>query len=171
MISQPTEYALRSIVLVKVLFVCLGNICRSPAAEGVFRSLVDHEGLDGSIHCDSAGTGAWHIGSPPDSRMISAARNRDVDLNPLRARKAASADFGRFDYVLAMDQDNLDELSRICPPEFQGRLCKFLDFAPALDHREVPDPYYGGPHGFELVLDLIEAASEGLIADIRENHL
>lgn len=157
--------------MVNVLFVCLGNICRSPAAEGVFRTLVAREGLDGEISCDSAGTGTWHVGEPPDERMTRAAARRGVDLSPLRARKATAADFDRFDYILAMDQDNLANLSRMQPPGFDGRLRRFLEFAPESGRRSVPDPYYGGPDGFELVLDLIERASAGLLADIRAKHL
>lgn len=157
--------------MVKVLFVCLGNICRSPAAEGVFRALLEREGLDGEITCDSAGTGAWHIGNPPDSRMVRAARYRDVDLGGLRARQASSADFGRFDYILAMDGDNLGNLLRLKPEGYEGHLGRFLDFAPGAGRQDVPDPYYGGEDGFELVLDLIERAAEGLLADIREKHL
>ena len=157
--------------MVKVLFVCLGNICRSPAAEGVFRTLLEREGLDGKITCDSAGTGAWHVGDPPDSRMTEAAAERGVDLSPLRGRKATAADFDRFDYVVAMDQNNYATLSRLCPPDYKGRLARLLEFAPQTGRREVPDPYYGGVDGFELVLDLIEEATQGLLADIRANHL
>ncbi|MBT3358291.1 MAG: low molecular weight phosphotyrosine protein phosphatase [Rhodospirillales bacterium] len=158
-------------ILVKVVFVCLGNICRSPTAEGVFRALVKSEGLDGKIACDSAGTGAWHVGEAPDKRMSATARKRGVDLSDLRARQAVSADFERFDYVIAMDQDNKANLSKICPPGMESKLFRFLEFTPQSGRREVPDPYYGGPDGFELVVDLIEEASRGLLADIRENYL
>ncbi|MCG8510638.1 MAG: low molecular weight phosphotyrosine protein phosphatase [Rhodospirillales bacterium] len=157
--------------MVKVLFVCMGNICRSPAAEGVFRALVEREGLADRISCDSAGIDAWHVGEPPDSRMRAAARKRGVDLSAIRARKAIAADFDRFDYVLAMDQSNMAGLSRICPSGREDRLRRFLEFAPNADLREVPDPYYGGPSGFELVLDLIEEGTAGLLDDIRANHL
>ena len=157
--------------MVKVLFVCLGNICRSPTAEGVFRGLVEREGLGDRISVDSAGTDAWHVGEAPDQRMRAAARRRGVDLNELRARKATAADFDRFDYVLAMDQGNLAALSRICPSGREDRLRRFLEFAPKADLREVPDPYYGGPGGFETVLDLVEEGSQGLLDDIRANHL
>ena len=157
--------------MVKVLFVCMGNICRSPAAEGVFRALLETEGLGGKITCDSAGTGAWHVGNPPDARMRKTAKKRGVDLDDLRARKATAADFDRFDYVLAMDQENMANLSRICPPGHENKLFRFLEFAPQTGRREVPDPYYGGPEGFDLVLDLIEEASHGLLVDIREKHL
>ena len=157
--------------MVKVLFVCLGNICRSPTAEGVFRSLVEKEGLGDRIAIDSAGTGAWHVGSQPDRRAQAAARKRGIDLSGQRARQAKSGDFRKFDYVLAMDDDNLGELSGLCPPGEEHRLHMFLDFAPDLGRRHVPDPYHGGDGGFEAVLDMIEAASAGLLADIRDKHL
>ncbi|MEO5335778.1 MAG: low molecular weight phosphotyrosine protein phosphatase [Magnetospirillum sp. WYHS-4] len=156
--------------MVRVLFVCLGNICRSPTAEGVFRALVEKEGLAGHIHVDSAGTGAYHVGEPPDARSQAAAARRGVDLSPLRARQAVREDFHRFDYVLAMDRDNLRNLQALCPKGEEHRLRLFLDFAPQAGRREVPDPYYGGPQGFDTVLDLAEAASRGLLAHIRENH-
>ncbi len=157
--------------MVKVVFVCLGNICRSPTAEGVFRALVKSEALDGEISCDSAGTGAWHVGQAPDKRMTATALRRGVDLRDLRARQAVAADFDRFDYVIAMDQENKANLSRICPAGMEHKLFRFLEFAPQSARREVPDPYYGGPEGFDLVVDLIEEASRGLLADIRDNHL
>lgn len=157
--------------MVNVLFICLGNICRSPAAEGVFRALVAREGLDGRVTCDSAGTGSWHIGEPPDRRMRAAAKRRGVDLDSLRGRQVTAADFETFDYVLAMDADNLANLRALCPPGREARLARLLDFAPQLGQRDVPDPYYGGEAGFERVLDLVEAASAGLLADIRRRHL
>jgi len=157
--------------LVSVLFVCLGNICRSPTAEGVFRALVEKEGLDGDIAIDSAGVGSWHIGAAPDRRAQAAAGKRGIDLSGQRARQAKSGDFHRFDYVLAMDSENLSELTHLCPPGEEHRLHRFLDFAPDLGRRDVPDPYYGGDGGFDAVLDMIEAASRGLLAHIREKHL
>ena len=157
--------------MVKVLFVCLGNICRSPTAEGVFHHLVEKRGLGGRVTVDSAGTGAWHIGSPPDRRAQAAARRRGVDLSGQRARQAKTGDFHRFDYILAMDADNHRNLAKMCPPGEEHRLHLFLDFAPKLKTSDVPDPYYGGDGGFEAVLDMIEAASEGLLADIQENRL
>ena len=157
--------------MVKVLFVCLGNICRSPTAEGVFHTLVEKRGLGGRVTVDSAGTGAWHIGSPPDRRAQAAARRRGIDLSGQRARQAKTGDFHRFDYILAMDADNHRNLAQMCPPGEEHRLHLFLDFAPGLKTRDVPDPYYGGDGGFEAVLDMIEAASEGLLADIQENRL
>ncbi|WP_232846428.1 low molecular weight protein-tyrosine-phosphatase [Amphritea pacifica] len=145
-----------------VLFVCLGNICRSPTAHGVFRALVEQRGLAHLIEIDSAGTAAYHIGNPPDHRSAAAALQRGYDLSDLRARQAIAADFDHYDYVLAMDRENLSELRAICPASFKGHLGLFLDLA-ELDPREVPDPYYGGPSGFDHVLDLVEAASEALL--------
>jgi len=155
--------------MVSVLFVCLGNICRSPTAEGVFRDLVTRAGLGDHIHIDSAGTHAYHIGAPPDERSQAEARRRGVDLSALRGRQAAAADFKCFDYILAMDRSNLHNLTRICPPGAQQRLRLFLDFAPHTVHREVPDPYYDD--GFGRVYEMIEDAAQGLLADIRERHL
>jgi len=156
--------------MVKVLFVCMGNICRSPTAEGVFRHLVHETGLADQIHIDSAGTHAYHVGEPPDRRAQAAASNRSIDLSSQRARKVLPEDFERFDYVLAMDSNNYAELEYISQSGQQHKLSLFLDFALNADTREVPDPYYGGDQGFEHVLDLVEAASQGLLADIRHKH-
>lgn len=156
--------------MVKVLFVCMGNICRSPTAEGVFRQLVNQAGLSDQIHIDSAGTHAYHVGEPPDRRAQAAARNRNIDLSSQRARKVHDEDFEQFDYVLAMDNSNYAELEFISELDQQHKLRLFLDFADNTDTREVPDPYYGGDRGFEHVLDLVEAASQGLLADIRNKH-
>lgn len=153
--------------MVSVLFVCLGNICRSPTAEGVFRALCAREGLGERVRIDSAGTGGWHIGEAPDRRAQAAARRRGIDLAGQRGRQVSAADFGRFDYLLAMDRDNLAALRRLRPADFAGHLGLFLDFAPGAPLRDVPDPYYGGVDGFDEVLDLIEAASHGLLAEIR----
>jgi protein-tyrosine phosphatase len=150
----------------KVLFVCLGNICRSPTAEGVFRALVEARGLESTISIDSAGTGDWHIGRASDERAIRAALTRGYDLSPLRARQTLADDFRHFDYILAMDEPNLQHLKALAPDDYTGHLRLFLDFSGQDSHREVPDPYYGGEQGFELVLDLIEDASEGLLAHI-----
>ena len=144
--------------MVNVLFVCLGNICRSPTAEGMFRALLEKEDLGGQIGVDSAVTGNWHVGGPPDSRAQAAARARGVDLSGQRARQAKKEDFSRFDYVIAMDTDNHFDLSRLCPPGDEEKLHLFLDFAPQLERRDVPDPYYGADGGFEGVLDMIAAA-------------
>ena len=157
--------------MVNVLFVCLGNICRSPTAEGVFRALAEREGLGAQIGVNSAGTHAYHIGNPPDRWAQAAARRRGVEIGGLRARRAEAEDFRQFDYVLAMDRENHADLAHRCPPGFEDRLSLFLDFAPQLGRRDVPDPYYGGSDGFEAVLDIVEAASRGLLAHIREHHL
>ena len=156
--------------MVRVLFVCMGNICRSPTAEGVFRSLVNKEGLAEHIHIDSAGTHAYHVGEPPDQRSQAAARKRNIDLSSQRARKVRVDDFHEFDYILAMDKSNYAELENLVSGKHNGKLKLFLEFAQTASTREVPDPYYGGPHGFEHVLDLVEAASTGLLNSIREQH-
>jgi len=156
--------------MIKILFVCMGNICRSPTAQGVFEYLVNSEQLADAIAIDSAGTYAYHIGEVPDERARAAALKRGIDLGSQRARRVNEADFQEFDYVLAMDRDNYDDLLSICPSDHAGKLRLFLEFAPELGVQEVPDPYYGGVTGFERVLDLIEQASRGLLADIREQH-
>jgi len=154
--------------MVKVLFVCLGNICRSPTAEGVFRKLIEESGLGHGIAVDSAGTHAYHIDQPPDSRAQQAAARRGVDLSALRGRQATARDIQEFDYVLAMDRDNLRHLVRIAEDSAKVRL--FLEYSERFDEEEVPDPYYGGANGFDRVLDMIEDASLGLLADIRGRH-
>ena len=151
----------------RVLFVCMGNICRSPTAEAVFRQLVAAEGAAAAIAIDSAGTHDYHVGDPPDPRSQAAARRRGVEMGDLRARHLTAADFEAFDYVLVMDESNLADARAIAPPKFRARLQLFLDFAPDLGRREVPDPYYGGAAGFEDVLDLAEAASRGLLKELR----
>lgn len=156
---------------VKILFVCMGNICRSPTAHGVFRQLVREAGLAAHIEVDSAGTHAYHIDEPPDGRAQETALARGVDISDLRARRAASEDFFRYDYVLAMDQDNYHSLARICPRGMERKLILFLDFAPELKRREVPDPYYGGQRGFDQVFDMVEAAARGLLDHIRRRML
>jgi protein-tyrosine phosphatase len=150
-----------------VLFVCLGNICRSPTAEGVFRAAADRAGLGERVHADSAGIGDWHIGSPPDPRAIKAAKRRGYDLTAIRGRQVRDADFTRFGWILAMDESNLKALEEMKPAEFDGHLGLLLDFAPELGLREIPDPYYGGPEGFDRVLDLMEPAMGDLIAKMR----
>jgi protein-tyrosine phosphatase len=157
--------------MVKVLFVCMGNICRSPMAEGAFRRLLENAGLTEKIHADSAGTHSYHIGAPPDQRGQATALRRGANLQDLRARQVTEADFAAFDYMLAMDRDNLEHLSVLSPsPELRSRVQLFLNFAPHLPEREVPDPYYGGVGGFERVMDLVEAAAQGLLDHIREHH-
>jgi protein-tyrosine phosphatase len=147
-----------------VLFVCMGNICRSPTAEGVFRAAVAQTGLAHRIRADSAGTGDWHVGNPPDRRAIQAARRRGYDLTALRARQVEITDFDRFGWILAMDKRNLRSLETMKPQGYGGHLGLLLDLVPDLGIREVPDPYYGGPDGFERVLDLVETASAALLA-------
>jgi len=157
--------------MIKVLFVCTGNICRSPTAEGVFRALVAAEGLAGHVATDSAGTHAYHVGEPPDGRSTAAALRRGIDLSDLRARKVRVSDYAEFDLVLAMDRGHADILRRQCPTDLAGRVRLFLDFAPDLGIKDVPDPYYGGGDGFERVLDMIEAGSAGLLSHIRRDLL
>jgi len=154
---------------VSVLFVCLGNICRSPSAHGVFEALVARHGLGDHIYVDSAGTAAYHIGKSPDSRSIGAAKQRGYDLSQLRARQVDVDDFNQFDYILAMDTENLTNLQAIKPDAFLGEVRLFLDYAQATE-REVPDPYYGGEAGFNQVLDLVEKASAGLLLRIQRDH-
>jgi protein-tyrosine phosphatase len=153
---------------VKILFVCLGNICRSPTAEGVLRVLAVREAPELAIEVDSVGTAAYHVGEPPDPRTRAAAARRGYDLAKLRARVIEPADFERFDLILAMDEENLAVLRRRAPASAHERLRLFLEFAPQQQMREVPDPYYGGPNGFEEVLDLVETAARGLLAHLRE---
>lgn len=150
----------------RVLFVCLGNICRSPTAEGVLRHKLLEAGLAGRIEVDSAGTGDWHVGKAPDSRTREAALRRGYDLSSLRARQVVAADFQRFDLLLAMDQHNLAHLQRMQPQSDAAELDLFLRrYQLSLD--EVPDPYYGGEEGFEQVLDLLEQACDALVVELK----
>jgi low molecular weight protein-tyrosine phosphatase len=151
----------------RVLFVCLGNICRSPTAHGVFAKKMADLNLQDRISVDSCGTGAWHVGEAPDGRATATAARRGYDLSSLRARQVVSRDFDEFDYILAMDFTNLSELQAHCPRGFNGHLGLFLEFAEGLNEREVPDPYYDSTDGFDHVLDLIESASDGLLKDIQ----
>lgn len=154
--------------MIKVLFVCLGNICRSPTAEGVFRRLVEDEGLGDVVEIDSAGIASWHVGRPPDERAREAARRRGVDIDHLRGRQVRAQDFEHFDYIIAMDRDNLAALIDICEPHHRSRLRLLMEFEPAYGIDEVPDPYYGGESGFDRVLDMIEAASAALLDEVRQ---
>lgn len=147
----------------RVLFVCMGNICRSPTAEGVTRAIAVLKGVAECFEFDSAGTHGYHVGEPPDVRTRKAAARRGYDLSALRARQINSYDFVRFDHILAMDCDNLNLLQQACSAEHRRKLGLFLDYAIACDDSEVPDPYYGGPEGFDRVLDLVEDAAAGLI--------
>jgi protein-tyrosine phosphatase len=146
---------------IKVLFVCMGNICRSPTAEGVFLKLLTDMGTRDRFHVDSAGTHAYHVGEQPDARAQQTARKRGIDLSFIRARKVAISDFEEFDHILAMDSDNYDILVEACPSTHKNKVKLFLDFAPQRAERDVPDPYYGGQNGFEHVFDLVEDASQG----------
>ncbi len=156
---------------VRVLFVCMGNICRSPTAQGIFRNLVQEAGLEEFIEVDSAGTHAYHVGNPPDQRAQETAQRRGLELSDLRARQVSQEDFERFDYILAMDEDNHYSLSLVCPLEYQEKLGLLMEYAPHWGEREVPDPYYGGDQGFEQVFDMVEAACQGLLEEIRGRHL
>ena len=146
----------------------MGNICRSPTAQGVFERLVEEASLGPQIDIDSAGTHAYHVGKPPDQRATQAAAQRGIDLTTQRARRVEENDFESFDYVLAMDHSNLADLRAICPSHVQDRICLLLDFAETGHSNEVPDPYYGGAQGFERVLDMVEAGAKGLLEDIQK---
>lgn len=154
--------------MIKVLFVCMGNICRSPTAEGVFRQALQNNGLDGKAEVSSAGTHGYHVGEPPDQRAQRAAASRGYDLSAIRARKVSPQDMAYFDLVLAMDRRTLESLRAICPPEYEDRLGLFMAYAVEHDEDEVPDPYYGRGEGFGRVLDMIEDASRGLLLRLRQ---
>jgi protein-tyrosine phosphatase len=156
---------------IHILFVCMGNICRSPLAHGLFEHRVERAGLAERITIDSAGTHAYHVGNPPDPRSQKTALGHGFDLSAQRARKVASSDFEKFDYLLAMDNDNYALLSVECPDEYRHKLKLMLEFAPQLAETEVPDPYYGGASGFEQVYQLLDAAADGLMADIKVRYL
>jgi len=152
---------------VKVLFVCTGNICRSPTAEGVFRAMVDATRLSGRIAADSAGIANYHIGEPPDERSQAAALARGIDLSGQCGRQVTQGDFRDFDYVVAMDRTHQEELLHLCPPDRTHRVKLLLDYAPQAGTKDVPDPYYGHHDGFNHVLNLIEAGAAGLLQEIR----
>ena len=160
--SSTTDTASRSI-----LFVCMGNICRSPTAEGVFRHVVGEAGLLDEFKIDSAGTHAYHVGEPPDRRSQAAAERRGISLSDIRARRVEPADFERFDLILAMDEDNHRLLIEQSDSSHHGKIRLFLEYSEN-NEREVPDPYYGGASGFERVLDLVEDASRGLLSSVRD---
>lgn len=150
----------------RILFVCLGNICRSPSAEGVFRHVARRRAPDLVVEIDSAGTHDYHVGSAPDPRAVNAALRRSIDLSALRARQVSAEDFERFDLILAMDEENLRELRARAQPQYHERIKLLMDYAPQATRKVVPDPYYGGSQGFEEVLDLLEEAAEGLLQDL-----
>lgn len=155
---------------ISVLFVCMGNICRSPTAEGVFRHVVKQAGMQDQIKIDSAGTHAYHVGESPDKRSQAKARENGVDLSAQRARKAMAEDFDRFDYIIAMDRSNLEDLKRLASNEEQRqKISLFMDYADDWGNSEVPDPYYGGSNGFQEVFDMVTSASEGLLEHIKKN--
>lgn len=150
-----------------VLFVCMGNICRSPMAEGVARQRIERAGLIDRVRLDSAGTHSYHAGDPPDRRAQAAAHARGIDISAQRARRVEKADFERFDLVLAADEENLARLHALAPRDQRDRARLFMTLAPHLGVTAIPDPYYGADDGFEHALDLIEAASDGLVAELR----
>ncbi len=147
--------------------VCMGNICRSPTAEGVFRHMLEEAGMSKRVRLDSAGTHAYHVGSPPDPRARDAAQRRGYDLSDLRGRQVSDADFEDFDYILAMDRENLAGLLRRCPEQHKHKVRLFLSFSRRYPNLEVPDPYYGGRQGFDQVLDMVEDAARGLLETLR----
>ncbi len=152
--------------MIRVLFVCMGNICRSPTAEGVFRHKLHEKRLVNRVETDSAGTHGYHAGEAPDQRSQQAAAKRGYDLSRIRARKIAVLDMEYFDLILAMDRNSLESLRLICPSSQYDRLGLFMDYAKHFDDDEVPDPYYGLGQGFDLVLDMVEDATNGLIDEI-----
>lgn len=159
---EPTEVG--DIPKLRILLVCMGNICRSPLAEAIAREVAEERGLGGLVEFDSAGTHGYHVGEPPDERARQVGAKRGYRLDHLRARKVTEEDFSRFDLVLAADRQNLEFLQRICPEEYSGKVRLLMSLAPESDVPEVPDPYYGSVEGFERVADLCEAATEGILA-------
>ncbi|MDD5297539.1 MAG: low molecular weight phosphotyrosine protein phosphatase [Rhodocyclaceae bacterium] len=157
--------------MMKILFVCMGNICRSPTAEGAMRRRLEEQGLHELVRVDSAGTHGYHVGEPPDIRTQRAAKARGLDLSRLRGRQVAPRDFDEFDLILAMDGHNLELLKQQCPSWHQAKLKRLLEYRQAGSEADVPDPYYGGPKGFELVLDLVDEAVQGLIEDLKRQGL
>ncbi len=152
----------------RILFICLGNICRSPTAEGILRRLVRERELEHRFEIDSAGTGDWHIGCPPDPRAQHASLQRGIDISSLRARQVSAADLARFDSVIAMDLNNLQQLKKLAPVSHHHKIRLLLDYTDTPDHREVPDPYYGGNHGFDRMIDLLEDACDHLLSSLVE---
>ena len=155
--------------MLKVLFVCMGNICRSPTAEGVFRRKLREKELEDRVDVASAGTHGYHVGEAPDQRTQRAAARRGYDLSGIRARKIAPQDIDYFDLILAMDRNSLEALQLVCPPERYDRLGLFMSYSKNFDDDEVPDPYYGLGQGFDLVLDMVEDATDGLVELVKEH--
>ena len=153
-----------------ILFVCTGNICRSPTGEAVLRRMAHAAGLGDAVTIDSCGTHAYHVGQPPDARAREAGEQRGYDFSSQRARQVSTADFDRFDLILAMDGGHFDRLQRAAPARHGNRIRRFLDFAPDIGRRDVPDPYYGGSEDYELALDLIEAGCRGVVAMLLEER-
>lgn len=150
----------------KILFVCMGNICRSPSAEGVFRKRVQEKGLEDHFEIDSAGTHGYHVGSAPDKRSVQCALSRDIDIRDLKARRLTLEDGDEYDYILVMDQTNLEDAREILPRKPKAVVKKLLEYGHGLKETDVPDPYYGGANGFEHVLDLLENACAGLLDEL-----
>ncbi len=155
--------------MVKVLFVCMGNICRSPMAEGVFHKLVNEAGLDDRISIDSAGTHSYHVGDAPDQRAQATLLDQGIDISGLRGRQVADPDFKHFDYIVAMDTANLNNLKRRAPFNYQKKIRLMLSYSRKFPNLDVPDPYYGGAEGFDQVLKMVEDAGQGLLKEIQEN--
>jgi protein-tyrosine phosphatase len=155
---------------VKVLFVCAGNLCRSPMSQGAFEKGVREAGLADQIIVDSAGTHTYYVKSPPDNRAQEVAQQRGYDLSRQRARRVTASDFNEFDYIVAMDDSNFAHLMSICPPDLQHKLSLFMNFSSTRSGSEIPDPYYGDRKGFERVLNLVEQAAAGLLRSIRRRH-
>jgi protein-tyrosine phosphatase len=169
-VTEDSSIEFEMETMVKVLFVCMGNICRSPTSQAVFEKLVIDAGLVDKIHADSAGTHAYHVDNPPDKRAQAVAKKRGYDLSHLRARRTNALDFEEYDYIVAMDYLNVEHLYEICPPGQEDKVRLLMQFAMNCTEEEVPDPYYGARSGFERVLDLVEEASRGLLAQIRQSH-
>jgi len=159
-VGQPTS----------ILFVCLGNICRSPMAEGLFRQIVTDAGMGERYRIDSAGTGSWHVGRPPDLRAQQALGLRGIDISSLRARQITRDDFNGFDLILAMDRSNHNRLMDIAPDVYEPNVRLLMKYAPEMGICEIPDPFFGGPEGFDYVVNLIEVASRGLLASLMKEH-
>ncbi|GAA3978399.1 low molecular weight protein-tyrosine-phosphatase [Allohahella marinimesophila] len=159
--------------MMKILFVCLGNICRSPSAEAVFRGLIAEHDLERHYRLDSAGTGDWHVGKAPDPRAVEAAGKRNLDLSSLRARQLAPEDFQAFDAIVVMDNQNFEDVMNLCPSQSLGKISKLSDYARNPDIRAIDDPYYGDDHGFDRMLDSLEDACAGLLErlEVRRNAL